>query len=273
MELIEDTAFQRIASLAYERWGLNITEQKRELVTARMSKLLRKTPFDSADAFLDHLTRRDATEEELLEFFDMLSTNVTSFFRERAHFDYLEREFYTPLARGTMTTPGKKLRLWSAACSTGMEPYTMAIHASECLGGLDGWDFKILATDLSNSAIRAAREAEYEQRSLAQMSPELVEKYFEPGSRPGLFRVVPEITERVSIGRLNLHDPWPFSGPFDIVFCRNVMIYFDQPTRQTLVDRIHDIVRPGGVFAVGSAESLSGLDTPFTTAQPSVYTK
>lgn len=243
-------------------------------VADRPAKFLRESPVEDATEYLEHLAN-DANEEDMLVFFDLLSTNVTSFFREREHFDYLEREFYTPLARGNTTRPGRRIRLWSAACSTGPEPYSLAMHAMQHLPNLDSWDFKILATDLSNTAIEEARIAMYPKKMLENLDGALVRKHFRrgTGSNEGMVKIAPHIRKLVTIERLNLMDPWPFRGPFDVIFCRNVMIYFDQPTRTRLLARMFELLRPGGILAVGSAETLSGLNSKFRTVQPSVYVK
>ena len=266
--------FQHIASIAKEYWGLNLSERKMELVSNRLAKFLTRSPYDSIDEYLDHLTNQ-ADDEDRLVFFDILSTNVTSFFRERQHFDYLEREFYTPLARGAIALPGKRIRMWSAGCSTGCEPYTMAIHAAEHLKNFKSWDIKILATDLSNSAVANAKSATYPESMLNGIEPDIVKKYFMKGSgeQSGMVQVCNEIRSIVSVARLNLMEKWPMKGPFDVIFCRNVMIYFDKDTRERLVNRYCDLLRPGGILAIGSSETLSGIDTPLQSVAPSTYVK
>jgi chemotaxis protein methyltransferase CheR len=272
MTTLVDGQFRRIADLAKELWGLSLTERKRSLVSNRIQTFLRSSRFRSIEEYLEHL-RRDADEQDKLMFFDALSTNVTSFFREAEAFAYLEREFYTPLSRGTIALPGRRIRIWSAGCSTGPEPYSLAIHAREHLEDFESWDFKILATDLSTTALQTARTATYPREMVERVERALVLRHFVAERRDGPVRVADHIRRLVTIGRVNLMDAWPFRGPFDVVFCRNVMIYFDKPTRQRLVQRIHDLVRPGGVFVIGSAETLSGTGTAFRPVQPSVYVK
>ena len=274
MRSITPKQFQLIASLAKEYWGLNLSERKMDLVCNRLAKFLTRSPYDTVEQYLEHLTTH-ADDEDRLVFFDILSTNVTSFFRERQHFDYLEREFYTPLARGATSLPGKRIRMWSAGCSTGCEPYTMAIHAAECMPDLSKWDFKILATDLSNSAVANARSAVYPESMVSSLDRALVRKYFKKGSgdQAGMVRVCDEIRAMVSVARLNLMEPWPMKGPFDVIFCRNVMIYFDKDTREKLVRRYTDLLRPGGIMAIGSSETLSGIDAPVKSVAPSTYVK
>lgn len=269
------TDFGRIADIAQKRWGLHITESKYDLVTARMSKYLRKSHFCTMCEYLDFV-EKEATKDDLLSLFDVLSTNMTSFFRERQHFDFLEREFYTPLNRGNLTLNKKKLRIWSAACSTGAEPYTIAMHAMEHLNNWNQFDFKILATDLSNSVLDKARSAIYPADEITDLQEEYKAKYFideKSGTKKRNVKIAPLARDLVTIRRLNLIDPWPFSGPFDIIFCRNVLFYFNKSTRIKIVHRMLDVLRPGGLLIVGSAESLNNLNIPIRTAQPSVYVK
>jgi chemotaxis protein methyltransferase CheR len=198
---------------------------------------------------------------------------VTSFFRDPAHFAFLERELYAPLARGTIAVPGRRLRLWSAACSTGAEPYSLAMQALELLPPGSGFDVRILATDLSNKALAGCRDATYSEAQLAGLSPERRARFLERtnGPKGPAWRVKEEVRRMVEIRRLNLVEPFVGLGPFDVVFLRNVMIYFDRDTRLDIVSRMGRVVRPGGVLAVGSAETLSGLDVPFKAAAASVY--
>ncbi|MEQ9616851.1 MAG: protein-glutamate O-methyltransferase CheR [Phycisphaerales bacterium] len=272
MSLISEKQFDVISRIAQEHWGLHLTEKKMQLVNNRLGKFLRKSRFESVNAYLDHLGG-SPSPDDLLEFFDLLSTNVTSFFREIQHFNYLERELYTPLARGNITKPGKRIRLWSAACSTGPEPYSMAIQAMELMPELRDWDFKILATDLSNTALACAKQATYPLSMVEKVDPKTVAKYFERNVTKGQVRVKPALRKLVTIRRLNLMESFPVRGPFDVIFLRNVMIYFDKPTRERLVNQMYKVLGPGGVFVIGSAETLSGLDTPFKMVQPAVYVK
>lgn len=275
MSTLVQSQFDEIAEIARELWGLSLTEKKFQLVSNRLASFLRKNKqFASVDEYLEHL-RHEADEEDKLVFFDILSTNVTSFFRDSHHFDFLEREFYTPLARGNLTVPGRKIRIWSAACSTGPEPYSLAMHALECLPDIDSWDFRILATDLSNSAVAAAKEAIYPAEMASKLDPSRLRRFFMKGSGANKDKVAvaPEVRRLVTVRRLNLMDDWPFKGQFDVVFLRNVMIYFDKPTRERLVNRIADVMRPGAFLAVGSAETLSGLAVPVRALHTSFYVK
>lgn len=267
--------FSRIVALAKARWGIHLTDRKLPLVTNRLNTYLRKSQkFASIEAYVEHL-ERECDEEDMLVFFDILSTNVTSFFRDPQHFHFLERELWTPLVRGTIPCPGKKVRLWSAACSVGCEPYSLAIQALELVPEIDRWDVKILATDLSSKALRGAREGLYAEPVVAKLDAEVRSRYFEPVNtdKGRMFRVCDAVRDLVVINRLNLMEPFPFRGPFDVIFVRNVMIYFDKDTRERLVQRLGDYLKANGILAVGGAETLSGLDTPLKPAAASIYRK
>jgi chemotaxis protein methyltransferase CheR len=272
-ELTKDE-FQLIADIAYQRWGLSLPVTKMPMVSGRMASYARRTGVNSVEEFIRRL-QNDESEQDLLAIFDMLSTNVTSFFRDPEHFNYLEREFYTGLSRGNTTIPDRRIRIWSAACSTGAEPYSLAIHALENLAGIDGWDVQILATDLSQSALAVARRGVYPADMVRSLDPELVARHFLKGTGPsaGYVKVAPKVRELVTVAGLNLMEPWPMRGPMQVIFCRNVMIYFDNPTKQRLVDRMYDLLDPGGLLVLGSAETLGGLSSRFEHVQPSIYRK
>jgi chemotaxis protein methyltransferase CheR len=214
----------------------------------------------------------------MLVLFDILSTNVTSFFRDPAHFAFLERELYAGLAKGTLALPGKRLRIWSAACSIGAEPYSLAMQALELLPASAGYDVKILATDLANKAILGCREGVYTEAQLTGLSPERRAKFLvkadpKPGTGEPRWRVKDEVKRLVEVRRQNLVESYTGLGPFDVIFLRNVMIYFDRDTRREVVMRMHGVMRPGAILAVGSAETLSGLDVPLKAAAPSIYVR
>jgi chemotaxis protein methyltransferase CheR len=212
----------------------------------------------------------DATGEEVVHLIDAISTNVTSFFREPAHFDYVKERVREWLVGGQ-----HRFRFWSAASSTGEEPYTLAISIHEALAGA-GADVKILATDISTQVLRKCEEGCYSLDKLENVPKCLRDRYFELQRESGETHCVvkPALRKMVVFRRLNLSQPpFPMRGPFDMVFCRNVMIYFDNAIRGRLLAEIHRLLRPGGYLLVGHAESLTGMLGPFTMVQPSVYRK
>ena len=275
MSTLSTAQFREIAALAQERWGLDLTERKKTLVQSRLSKMLTRSTYTSISDYLDHL-RTEANDEDMLVFFDLLSTNTTSFFREIEHFRYLEQHVYPRLAKAPRGTP---VRIWSAACSNGSEPYTIGIHAHECLPNLASLDFRILATDLSNKVIQRARLAVYPEKAVDNLPKKILGTYFErrqmPDSAEGeyAYRVLDSVRSMVAIHRLNLMDPWPMKGPFNIIFLRNVMIYFNRPTREKLVRRMAGLLADDGLLIIGGAETLSGIDSGFRMIRPSIYSK
>lgn len=275
MDTLNKRQFQEIAAIAKERWGLDLTDKKQSLVQNRLAKMLARSDYGSIEEYLDHL-RNSGTEEDMLVFFDLLSTNTTSFYREKEHFHHLEQNFYPGIASAPRM---KKIRIWSAACSNGSEPYTIGMHARECLPNIDELDFKILATDLSNKALAAARTAVYPEKAVEHLPKTIRGKYFEPRkiargeTTDMVYQVHHAVRSMVSIHQLNLMEPWPMKGPFDLIFLRNVMIYFNKETRETLVRRMHGLLRNGGLLIIGSAETLSGLDVAFRMVRPAIYVK
>ena len=286
MSTLTETTFKRIAELARKRWGLSLGERKMQLVANRLTSHLRKNGGGEIDDYLKRL-ERNPTDEDMLILFDTLSTNVTSFFRDPAHFAYLERELYAPLARGTLAVPGRRLRLWSAACSTGAEPYSLAMQVLECLPPESRFDVAITASDLSNKALAGCREATYTEQQLSGLSQERRARFLKKtvataasphaaatGTPAGpLWKITDDVRKLVDVRRQNLVEPYSGLGPFDVIFLRNVMIYFDRDTRHDVVMRMHGVLRPGGILAVGSAETLSGLDVPLKSVAPGIYVR
>jgi chemotaxis protein methyltransferase CheR len=277
MSVLTDSTFKRIAEIARRRWGLSLGERKMQLVANRLTSHLRKSGGGEIEDYVQRL-ERNPSEDDMLVLFDILSTNVTSFFRDPAHFAFLERELYAGLAKGTLALPGKRLRIWSAACSIGAEPYSLAMQALELLPASAGYDVKILATDLANKAILGCREGVYTETQLTGLSPERRAKFLvkadpKPGTGEPRWRVKDEVKRLVEVRRQNLVESYTGLGPFDVIFLRNVMIYFDRDTRREVVMRMHGVMRPGSILAVGSAETLSGLDVPLKAAAPSIYVR
>ncbi len=263
--------FKDIAEVARAKWGLNLTEGKSVLVQNRLSKFVLRSDYESIDAYLKHLHGKP-TEDDLLLFFDLLSTNTTSFFREMNHFKHLQNVVYPRMVE---SRKNRRLRVWSAACSSGAEPYTLAIHMLETLKDASRWDVRILATDLSKKSIDLARAGVYPAKMLEGQPTNIVRNYFEKigAAEDAQYQVRADIRSMVSVQQMNLMDRWPMKGPFDIIFLRNVMIYFDLDIRTRLVTRMRDLLTPDGVFVIGSAETLSGMDVGLRSEIPSVYVK
>ncbi|MDY0163668.1 protein-glutamate O-methyltransferase [Desulfobotulus sp.] len=271
---LSDKDFLLFSRLVYEKCGIHLHEGKKELVRSRLSKRLRELELPGFGPYLRLLAGPDA-EDELVRMLDAISTNLTSFFREKRHFDFLESEALAGI-RERMSKEGRQdLQVWSAGCSSGEEPYSLAICLSEALGVSSRVQIKILATDLSSRMLEAAQSAIYPHARVAGLSQDLVRRYFLKGKgrMQGRVRLRPEIRNLVTFRRFNLMEPFHSSLHFDVIFCRNVMIYFDKPTQEMLVGKFHKALRPGGYLFIGHSESLMGIEHGFRYVQPTIYLK
>lgn len=261
--------FNKFREIVYEKSGINLTESKIALVTARIGKRLRALGVNSHQEYLD-IVLNDKSGEEVVNLLDVISTNVTHFFRESAHFDHLSEIYQSWLSAGQ-----KRFRFWSAACSTGEEPYTIAMTLKEVSG--DGSiDTKILATDISTRVLSASMKGEYLAEKVVNIPRPLQERYFDKVTTNGqkILRAKSLMKNMIVFRRLNLSSPpFPMKGPLDAVFCRNVMIYFDNNVRRMLLNEIYRLLKPGGILYVGHAESLTGIVSNFKSLKPSIYIK
>jgi chemotaxis protein methyltransferase CheR len=264
----EDYEFLR--TLVYDYSRINLGADKQELVTARVGKRLRALNLDSIGAYCE-LLRQPAGRDEMSNLIDVISTNHTFFFREPAHFELLEREIVPGLvgtaARGTM-------RVWSAACSSGEEVYSIAILLSDLFAKLPNWNWSLEATDISTRILDKAKAGIYPAESVSRLPADQLRRYFQKGHGPmeGRYRVKPELAARVRFSHLNLlGGAYPFADAFDVIFCRNVMIYFDRPTQEELVRRLTEKLRPGGWLLVGHSESLTGIKHSLRMVRPAIY--
>jgi chemotaxis protein methyltransferase CheR len=261
--------FDDIRRLAYDHFGLDLRKGKEELVSARLGRLIREAGFASFEAYCRHV-RDDRSGEALAAMIDALTTNYTGFFREPAHFAFL-RGTVLPAARAE----GGELRIWSAGCATGEEPYSIAMSALEELGPAAAGRVRILATDISTRALAMAARGAYPAERCEGIPPLLQQRCLlrGDGAWRGWRRMRDELRGMVEFRRVNLMEPLERLGAFPLIFCRNVMIYFDRPTREGLVRRLAANLHPGGWLFVGHAESLTGLDHRLEYVQPAVYRK
>lgn len=258
--------FRHLCDRVYSLCGINLKTGKEELVHSRLQKRLSALNLSSFEQYFKFLDD-DRQGLEVVWMIDALTTNKTSFFREIQHFVFL-REQVLPHIRGN------RLRIWSAACSTGEEPYSIAILLAESLANFKQWDTKILATDISTKVLAKAKEAVYETEILEPIPQDWRKKWFHKEDATGrTWRLDPQLRSMVSLARLNFMDRFPMKGPFDVIFCRNAMIYFDKPTQEKLVQRFYDLIAPGGFLFVGHSESLTGAKHSFNYIQPAIYQK
>jgi chemotaxis protein methyltransferase CheR len=271
-QILGDRDFKRISELVYDHCGISLPDGKKQLVQARIAKRMRGSNFKSVSDYLDHLLA-DTTGKELTQLTDLISTNLTSFFREQAHFDYLKKTFLPALLQRKEND--RRIRVWSAGCSTGEEPYSLAITLLEAVAGSGDWDIKILATDISTRVIETAQRGVYDAERVAPVDTARKSKYFTSYKTEGRpqHQVMPTVRKLVQFRYLNLMEPWPFTGPFDFIFCRNVMIYFDKPTQEKLIQRYWECVDRGGLLFTGHSESLTGINHRFGYVQPTIYAR
>jgi chemotaxis protein methyltransferase CheR len=267
---LDEKTFQRFCELIYEKAGIKLGEGKQSLVDARLGKRMRKLGIKCFRDYL-RLVEEDDSGDELVELLDAISTNTTHFFRESSHFERLRHLLQKWEAEGQ-----KRFRIWCAASSTGEEPYTIAMTVREALR--DASDVRILATDISTKVLRLASQGVYTRQQVSSIPSDLVSKYFHRQQAHHLdephFAAGDDLRRLLTFARLNLATPpYPMKGPFDVIMCRNVMIYFDNTVRAGLLTECERLLRPGGYLIVGHAESLSGMLSGLQRIEPSVYTK
>lgn len=264
--------FRHLRTLLYEACGIRLRAGKEELVRARLGRRVLASGSATFGAYLALVEREAAAARyaELGALVDALTTNQTAFFREPAHFDYLRATVLPSLAASGDRRP---IRLWSAGCSTGEEAFSLAIVMREHLPPERYGAARILATDVSSQVLERARAATYSARAIAAVPAALRRRMVEPRSDGERFTMRAELRAIVRFARLNLVRDWPLRGPFDAIFCRNVMIYFDAPVRERLIERFWTLLAPGGHLFVGHSESLGGLTHGFRYVQPAVYVR
>ena len=260
--------FEQFRSLAYEKFGLDLRDGKETLVSGRLGKKIRELNFGSFQEYYQHV-QEDRTGEALIALIDALTTNHTSFFRESAHFDFLRQTILPPLRKRD------QIAIWSAACSTGEEPYTIAFCLLEEFGEAALAKTRILATDISTRVLATAKTGAYPADRFDGIPANRLRRYLLRGEQrfEGWYRVKPEVRAAVEFRRLNLMESLSHLGSFSAIFCRNVMIYFDKPTQQDLVNRLAGCLEPGGYLLTGHAESLNGVDHPLQYVLPAIYRK
>ncbi|MGL4370626.1 MAG: CheR family methyltransferase, partial [Spirochaetota bacterium] len=250
---LSDDEFNYFRGIVYSETGINLSEMKRSLLQSRLLRRLRKLSLERYSQYREYLEENYSAE--LIDFINAITTNKTDFFREEQHFDFMT-ETVLP---GLVAADKKRIRIWSAGCSTGEEPYSIAITIREFFGESSFPDIKILATDIDTQVIEKGMSGIYKEDSLQGMDTAVARKYFlkGTGSNAGLFRVKDSIRSLITFNRLNLLDfNYPMKGKFDIIFCRNVVIYFDKPTQKKLFEYMYEFLDDEGYLCVGHSENL-----------------
>ncbi|ACB73718.1 CheR family methyltransferase [Opitutus terrae] len=267
---MRESEFEFIRNLVYERSRINLSPDKRELVSARLGKRLRAMKLHSVGEYCRLLKSPDS-EGELANLIDVISTNHTFFFRETSHFDFLRTTVVPEMKARAAKERWSRLLVWSAACSSGEEPYSIAITLAEAL---TGWPWQVQATDISHRVLEKARLGIYRDETVDRLPKMTVQTHFQRGFGPqdGNYRVKAALRSQVMFRHLNLLEGEPpFNELFHVIFCRNVMIYFDRPTQEELVNKLARRLVPGGYLFVGHAESLTGIHHHLQTVKPAIY--
>ncbi len=269
---LRDIDFEKISRFVYDLCGIHLHEGKKELVKARLGKRLREGNFKSFSEYYNYVTT-DEGADELIVMIDSLSTNLTSFFREGEHFRKL-REIVPEMIEKLSKSRIPRLKIWSAGCSTGEEPYSIAMTLKEMYGSNEV-DIKIIATDISTKVLNTAVKGIYPAERAGNITPPLLKKYFQvgQGNWNGYYRVKKEIKDMIAFMRFNLMEAIREDDPYNIIFCRNVMIYFDKTTQESMVNKFYGCLKEGGYLFVGRSESLTGLHHQYKYVEPSVYRK
>ncbi len=261
--------FAALRELVKTHTGIHLTEQKRELVYGRLSRRLRALGLDSFRAYRDILEGGDG--DELVQFCNAITTNLTSFFREAHHFEYLREQLLAPRAADARSP--RRLRFWSAGCSSGEEPYSLAMTIHEALPEARRWDIRILATDLDTEVLGRGRRGIYEEERVRGLPAARLERFFrqDDGGRSLRYAVTQELRDLITFRELNLMRTLPMRGPFEAIFCRNVIIYFDKDTQRELFARIARLQRPGDLLFLGHSESLYRVSEAYTLVGKTIY--
>lgn len=275
--ILSDTEFRLFRELVYKLTGIALSDAKRELVQSRFRKRLRYHKLPSFKAYYELVVSQGENSPEITELVNCITTNKTDFYREPHHFEFVANRLVPEkLAQYAKGLCAPRLRIWHAGCSTGEEPYTLGITLLEALKGQPGWDFRQLASDIDTNVLAHAERGVYEQERVEPIPQHLLHTYFlrGRGTQSAYVKVRPELRERITFRQINLlAEQWPInsSAHFDMIFCRNVVIYFDKPTRQRLFARFQTLLKPGGYLFIGHSESLLGISEAFDSLGHTIY--
>jgi chemotaxis protein methyltransferase CheR len=277
-EVLSQKDFLRLSAFIHTECGIKITEGKKVMIEARLQKRMRALGIQAFRDYCSYLFSPGGMEQERHHMIDVVTTNKTDFFREPSHFEFLVNTVLPELIAAQGSGAGKKLTVWSAGCSTGEEPYTLAMVINEFAGRDAGCGFtwSILATDISTKVLEKAKQAVFDRERVIPVPDPLKRKYLlkSKDRDRGLVRVVPELRKMVCFRRLNfMDDHFGVQEMIDVLFCRNVIIYFDRPTQERLLNKFCRQMVPGGYLFMGHSETLHGLNVPLVQVAPTVYRK
>lgn len=262
---LTDADFRAIAALTYDKSGIVLSSHKKDMVYSRLSRRLRELRMTSFAEYIAFVMGAGEADE-LGNLVNALTTNLTRFFREEHHFEHLRDEVLLPLLASN--PPQKRLRIWSAGCSKGAEPYSIAMVLAACLEQHRGWDAKILATDIDTNMLAHGREGLYEAADL-ELIPKSYQRYTQLKDKT--LQMKPQIKQLITFNSLNLLEQWPIKTTFDVIFCRNVVIYFDKDTQHTLFKRYRQLIKPQGRLYIGHSENLTQVSSDFKLEGKTIY--
>ncbi len=266
---MSDANFARIAELAHDYTGIVLGPHKRDMIYGRLSRRIRGLGLKNFNQYCDLLEQERSPE--LSNFINAITTNLTSFFRENHHFDFLKDTVLPEIMEKNKV--GKRIRFWSAGCSTGEEPYSLSIVLNEQVDRRV-WDTKILATDLDSNVLNHGKSGIYDVGRIESIDETRRKKWFlRDPAQPQVVKVKPALSQLISFKRLNLLEPWPMKGRFDVIFCRNVVIYFNKDTQRQLFNRYADILADGGYLFIGHSETLHRVSDRFESLGRTIYRK
>lgn len=272
--VLSEKAFHDLSEFIHSHYGIKLPPEKKLMLQSRLQRRLKTLGYQTFDDYCRYVFSSEG-EDEVIHMINRVTTNKTDFFREPGHFDFLVETLLPLWLTRHHQTPNRPFALWSAGCSTGEEPYTLAMILSDFQKTYPAFDFKIFASDISSQVLEKAREAIYNKDRIAPITMEMRRKYLLKSRDPekSLVRIVPELRRKIRFDRVNLMEPFRMKEKFDVIFCRNVIIYFNRQTQEKLINQFARQLQPKGYLFLGHSESINGMSVPFVTVAPTVYQK
>lgn len=269
---LSEREFKLFQEIIHRETGIHMSDKKKKLIVARLSKRLRALNLQSFTQYYEYLNDSTNADNEIVNLINRITTNKTNFFRENHHFEFLAKELFPHMIARSEVSGARRLRIWSAGCSSGEEPYTLAMVAAETFKAQRGWDIKILATDLDTEILGRAIEGVYPTQAVSSIPKDYLARYFIRSSDG--YTAGNALKSMITFRKLNLMDTtFPMKRPFDIIFCRNVIIYFDAPTKESLLTRFYHHLKDGGYMFIGHSESLMHMRDKYKYLKHTIYKK
>ena len=271
---MSDKDFRRLSNFITEHTGIKLPDVKKVMLQSRLQKRLRELNMDNYKDYVEFVFSEEGLQNEMIHMLDVVSTNKTDFFREPVHFEFLEKHVLPEYVRQFPVS--RQMKIWSAGCSSGEEVYTIAMSLSECKENYPGFDFRILGTDISTDILQRALNAVYKEEKVETVPVKLKKKYLLRSKDRKLkkVRVISELRNKASFKRLNFMDTaYNIAEEFDVIFCRNVLIYFNRDTQEKVINRLCTKLHKGGYFFIGHSESIMGMDVPLKQIKPTIFVR